>query len=215
MSRPSHKLSVFVVMPFADEFRDAYELGIKPACVQAGASCARVDEQLFLENILERIYGQIAKADVIVAEMTGRTPNVFYEVGYAHGLGKPVILLTSKAADIPFDLMHYPHVVYGGQIRTLKAELEKKIAWCIEHPELLRSQTSFRSSAGSALDQMGDQIITYLTENRYTKMSFERITKLMGFPEEQVRDLIQKSPEKFRYSLLKGDKPGIGLLKAT
>jgi hypothetical protein len=147
--------------------------------------------------------------------MTGRNSNVFYEVGYAHGLGKPVILLTSTSADIPFDLMHYPHVVYAGQIRLLKAELEKKIAWCIEHPELLGSQTSFKSSAGSALDQMGEQVISYMTENRYTRMSFDRITKLMGFPEAQVRDLIQKSPRKFRYALLKGDKAGIGLVKAS
>jgi nucleoside 2-deoxyribosyltransferase len=85
-------LSVFVVMPFAKEFFDEYELAIKPACLQAGADCTRVDEQLFMENILDRIYGQIAKCDVIVAEMTGRNPNVFYEVGYAHGLGKAVIL---------------------------------------------------------------------------------------------------------------------------
>jgi hypothetical protein len=46
-------------------------------------------------------------------------------------------------------------------------------------------------------------------------MSFDRITKLMGFPEAQVRDLIQKSPRKFRYALLKGDKAGIGLVKAS
>src|ERR1700735_3927748 len=105
MTEQRARLSVFVVMPFTDEFKDHYELGIKPACENAGASCVRVDEQLFLENILERIYGQIKTADVVVAEMTSRNPNVFYEVGYARGLGKPVILLTSNASDIPFDLM--------------------------------------------------------------------------------------------------------------
>jgi hypothetical protein len=62
---------------------------------------------------------------------------------------------------------------------------------------------------------MGEQVISYMTENRYTRMSFDRITKLMGFPEAQVRDLIQKSPRKFRYALLKGDKAGIGLVKAS
>jgi hypothetical protein len=215
MSKQGQKLLVFVVMPFADEFRDAYELGIKPACVEAGGDCGRVDEQLFLENILERIYGEIEKADVIIAEMTSRNPNVFYEVGYAHGLGKPVILLTRSSQDIPFDLMHYPHVVYGGQIRTLKAELEKKVRWCIEHPERLKSQKSFRSSAGSALDQMGEQITSYLTANRYTRISFERLTTLMGFPEEQVRNLIQKWPSKFRFALIRGNKPGIGLVKRS
>ena len=122
---------------------------------------------MFLQNLLERIYGQFKKADVIVAEMTGRNPNVFYEVGYAHGLGKPVILLTRIAKGIPFDLMRYPHVVYGGQIRILMAEIEKKIRWCIENPELLRSPRGFRSSAGSTRDQMDEQITNYLKANKY------------------------------------------------
>lgn len=201
-------------MPFAEEFRDPYELAIKPACVEAGAECTRVDEQLFLENILERIYGQIAKADVIVAEMTGRTPNVFYEVGYAHGLGKSVILVTSTAADIPFDLLHYPHVVYEGQIRTLKKELEKKIRWCIENPELLKSHNAFRAT-GIDPDHIGEQISSYLIANGYTRISFERLTKLMGFTEDQMRKVIRESPNKFRYSLLTGNKPGIALIKES
>src|SRR5690242_9642806 len=93
MNRPF----VFVVMSFAQEFADIYELGIRPACESVGADCARVDEQIFLESILERIYGQIESADIVVAEMTGHNPNVFYETGYAHGLRKPVVLLTRSA----------------------------------------------------------------------------------------------------------------------
>jgi hypothetical protein len=172
-----------------------------------------VDEHLFLENILERIYGQIDKADVVVGEMTGRNPNVFYEIGYAHGLHKPVILVTSNASDIPFDLMHYPHVVYGGELRTLKAELEKRIKWCIEHPDLLKTRDAFRVSAGGVLDQMAERITNYLKANEFTKISFDRLATLMGFSEEQARALIQGRPEQFRYSLLKGNKPGIGLVE--
>src|SRR5690242_11309476 len=119
------------------------------------------------------------------------------------GLRKPVILVTNSAVDIPFDLKHYPHVVYAGQIRTLRAELEKKIRGCIENPEILKSRKSFQSSAGSTLDQMGEQISSYLTANRYTRISFERLATLMGFPEEQVRNLIQKQPSRFRYALVK------------
>lgn len=125
---------VFVLMPFHSDFDDIYQLGIKAACVSAGAYCERVDEQIFVENILERVYNQIAKADIIVSEMTGRNPNVFYETGYAHALNKRVILLTQNADDIPFDLKHYPHIVYGGKIAHLKTDLEKRITWCIENP---------------------------------------------------------------------------------
>ena len=135
MEEIAPKPFVFVLMPFSDEFLDVYEAGIKPACKDAGAFCERVDEQIFVENILERVYNQIATADIIVAEMTGRNPNVFYEVGYAHALNKPVILLTQNAADIPFDLKHYPHIIYGGKIATLKKQLEVRIRWCTQNPQ--------------------------------------------------------------------------------
>ena len=61
---------------------------------------------MFVEGILERVFNQISKADVIVADMTGRNPNVFYEAGYAHALNKVVVLVTQKTDDIPFDLKH-------------------------------------------------------------------------------------------------------------
>jgi hypothetical protein len=73
-----------VLMPFAKSFDDIWKLGIKETCSKAGAYCERIDEQIFHESILERVYNQIAKADFIIAEMTGKNVNVFYEVGYAH-----------------------------------------------------------------------------------------------------------------------------------
>lgn len=90
----SPKPFVFVLMPFDKKFDEIYKLGIKSACIEAGAYCERVDEQIYTENMLDRIYNQIAKADIVISEMTGRNPNVFYETGYAHALGKQVILLT-------------------------------------------------------------------------------------------------------------------------
>ncbi|MGB2930513.1 MAG: hypothetical protein WBB70_16605 [Desulfobacterales bacterium] len=74
MKKTSPKPFVFVLMPFSEEFDDAYKLGIKPACENVRAYAERVDEQLFKETILQRIYNQIAKADIIVSEMTGRNP---------------------------------------------------------------------------------------------------------------------------------------------
>ena len=81
--------------------------------------------------MLERIFNQISKADVLVADMTGKNPNVFYEVGYAHALGKLVLLLTQDSADIPFDLRHRPHIVYGGGIDMLRKELTPRLAWAL------------------------------------------------------------------------------------
>ncbi len=128
------KYFVFVLMPFEDSFTDIYKLGIQATCKEIGAYCERIDEQIFQESILERIYNQISKADLIIADMSGRNPNVFYEVGYAHALGKNVILLTQNTNDIPFDLKHYPHIVYENKIVKLKEELSRRVRWFMDHP---------------------------------------------------------------------------------
>ncbi len=134
MAKTSPKPFCLVLMPFDIAFDDIYELGIKAACKAAGAYCERIDEQHFHETMLDRIYNQIAKADFLVADMTGRNANVFYEVGYAHALNKRTILLTQEAGDIPFDLKHYQHIVYGGSITTLRDSLRAKLEWCIDTP---------------------------------------------------------------------------------
>lgn len=118
-------------MPFDSKFDDIYKFGIKGAADEVGAYAERVDEQTFTEGILDRIFNQISKADVIVADMTGRNPNVFYEVGYAHALGKIVLLLTQNTDDIPFDLKHRSHIVYGGKIEALRVALAPKLEWAI------------------------------------------------------------------------------------
>jgi len=121
-------------MPFEESFDDIYKIGIRESCEGAGAYCERVDEQIFHERILDRIYNQIAKADLVIADMTGRNPNVFYEVGYAHALGKTTILLTTKAEDIPFDLKHFPHIVYGNSLSELRTQLTKRVKWVVDNP---------------------------------------------------------------------------------
>lgn len=130
----SPKPFVFVVMPFSPKFQDTYLLGIKPACEEAGCYCERLDEQIFAETMLERIYNQISKADLIVADLTDRNPNVFYETGYAHALGKRVILLTRNADDIPFDLKHYTHIVYSSGIAPLKQQIRERVAHFLSNP---------------------------------------------------------------------------------
>jgi hypothetical protein len=126
--QPKH--FAFVLMPFDKAFDDVYKLGIKGAVALFDDVVAeRVDEQIYREGILERIYRQIEAADIIIADMTGQNPNVFYEVGYAHAKGKLCILLTSDAGDIPFDLKHQRHIVYGKSIVILRQELEREITW--------------------------------------------------------------------------------------
>jgi len=132
-----------VLMPFKEEFKDIYEIGIREACEKAGVYCERIDEQIYQGTILDRIYNQIAKADIIISDMSDRNPNVFYETGYAHALGKQVIIATRKTEDIPFDLMNYPHIVYEGKIAILRAELEKRLRWFVENPASSLAKVEF------------------------------------------------------------------------
>ena len=117
----------FVLMPFSEEFDDIYQLGIKSTCNEMKMNCERVDEQIFNHSILQQIYNQIENADILIADLTNQNPNVFYEVGYAHGLKKKVILLTKNIQDIPFDLKHYPHIIYEDKILNLKKMLKAKL----------------------------------------------------------------------------------------
>jgi len=117
---------VLVLMP-QQAREDAYALAIKPACDAAGAYVERVDDVISDDAVLQRIHVQIAKADIVVADMTTRDASTYYETGYAHARNKPVVLLTKSADDIPFDLKHYVHVVHGDSLLTLKSELERRV----------------------------------------------------------------------------------------
>jgi CheY-like chemotaxis protein len=117
----------FVCMPFEREFDNLYDAGIRPVLQECGFRSVRADEVEHNRGILEVVYGQIASAHVVVAEMTGRNPNVYYEAGYAHALGKDVVLLTQRVDDLPFDLRGLNHVVYEGRISLLKEKLAHRL----------------------------------------------------------------------------------------
>ncbi|HEV7242720.1 MAG TPA: toll/interleukin-1 receptor domain-containing protein [Thermoanaerobaculia bacterium] len=133
----SPKLFAFVLMPFSPRSDIFYREVIKPTCEAAGLRCERIDEQIFQGSILERIYDQIDAADLVIADLTAKNPNVFYEVGYAHAQKKPALLLTENADDIPFDLKHYQHIVYNvdwpGGVAALQSDLLKRLRWVGEH----------------------------------------------------------------------------------
>ena len=128
----------FVLMPFDSAFDDLYRFGIKEPAEQLGIVAERVDEQIYTESILERIYRQIDRADIIIADMSGQNPNVFYEVGYAHAKSKLCILLTEKVSDIPFDLKHRRHIVHNASIQKLRGAITDELNWARREIENIR-----------------------------------------------------------------------------
>ena len=141
----------FVLMPFDTSFNDLYKFGIKETAEKVNILAERVDEKLFAEGIIERVYRQIDIADIVIADMTGKNPNVFYEVGYAHAKKKLTILLTSNIEDIPFDLKNRRHIVYGGSIQILSDHLLKELEWAkgeIENVRISRVMISMKEISG-------------------------------------------------------------------
>lgn len=109
----SDKMSAFVIMAFDPEFEAIYSDLICPSLEQVGYEVSRADSLMSQQNILKGIIRQIAASDLIVAELTALNPNVFYELGVAHALRKPTILLTQSLEDLPFDLRSYRVVPYS------------------------------------------------------------------------------------------------------
>jgi len=131
-------LFAFVLMPFDSKFDDIYNLGIKEAAAKVEFKAERLSEQIFIEGMMDRIYRQIELADVVIADMSDKNPNVFYEVGYAHAKDKLCVLQTGDAKDIPFDLQHRRHIVYRGSITVLRQELIKNLEWAKTEIENIR-----------------------------------------------------------------------------
>jgi len=104
--------SVFVVMPFAPAFGKVYKRGIKASVEALGWECRRADEVIHNRDIMCRVCQGIRQARFVIADLTGRNANVFYELGMAHALEKDVILLAQDVGDVPFDLRQMNIIEY-------------------------------------------------------------------------------------------------------
>lgn len=102
---------VSVMMPFAPQF-DALYAKLVEACEGLGMRCQRADDIWLNDAVIEDVVHLIATSRVVIADLTGRNANVFYEAGIAHTLGKDVILLAQSQDDVPFDLRHLRYVLY-------------------------------------------------------------------------------------------------------
>ncbi|MEZ4401544.1 MAG: hypothetical protein R3B06_16080 [Kofleriaceae bacterium] len=106
------KPHAFVAMPFAAELDDVYHYGIAGPIKAAGLLCERVDQAVFTGLIIEHIRGRIDTASVVVADLTLANPNVYLEVGYAWGRGRPTILLVRDVKELRFDVAGHRCLVY-------------------------------------------------------------------------------------------------------
>jgi len=102
----------FHLSPFAEPFNTIYNDHIRRSVAEAGFSIERADEIFGTDPIIEDIWQAINSSTIVIADVTGRNPNVMYEIGMAHTVGRPVLIITQSMDDVPFDLKHYRCIVY-------------------------------------------------------------------------------------------------------
>lgn len=126
---------VSVMMPFAAEFAAVFE-AIKAAAAGADLQCRRADDIWENASIIQDVVSLIDRSRIVVCDCTGRNPNVFYEAGIAHTLGREVILVAQNEHDIPFDLRHLRYVRYlnnGEGLGALTTVLQARMETIVGH----------------------------------------------------------------------------------
>jgi hypothetical protein len=117
------------MQPFSGTLGTYYESVYKPAIKQAGLEPIRADDSIFgAGKVIDQMWRSISDAKVLIAELTTKNPNVFYELGLAHALRKPVILISSTDDDVPFDLRHLRYIKYDQSDPFWGPKLIDKIA---------------------------------------------------------------------------------------
>lgn len=121
--------SCFVIMPFADPIGSYYKSIYETAIQTAGMKAIRADNDIFATGkVIDQIWKGINDSKVLVAELTNKNPNVYYELGLAHALQKPVVLVSSNEDDVPFDLQHIRVIYYDVNDPFWGDKLIKKVA---------------------------------------------------------------------------------------
>ncbi|MEA5006813.1 MAG: hypothetical protein VB022_10425 [Rikenellaceae bacterium] len=122
---------VFVLMPFGEPWSDRIWEAIQRIIKGQGLRAERADNR-HGPVVTEDIWRGIIEARIILADVTGWNPNVFYELGISHTVGQDVILITQPSGRLPFDTQGYRHIIYSDNPAGIKL-LESEIPLKVEH----------------------------------------------------------------------------------
>jgi hypothetical protein len=119
-------------MQFGQPFDSLYQEVVRPLVTDLlGLSVVRMEEVAGPGIVFEDMQRQLAEAQIVIAEITAPNQNVFYELGYAHALNKPTILMAQRGKELPFDIRSYRVIFYDDSIggkpaleRSLRKHLE-------------------------------------------------------------------------------------------
>lgn len=175
----------FVISPFGDPFDDYYEKIFKVAIEKAGLRAARADQIYGTGAIIDDIFSQIDSAQIVICEATGKNPNVNYELGVAHALQKPAIIVTQSLADVPFDYKHLRVIPYDQKKVDWAQELQnaifKTILAVLSAPErALAWRPNLEEPNKKAIDGLEELVISYTTDPSVATLRFRNQFVLLG-----------------------------------
>ena len=149
----------FVVMSFQQEDDALYRQGIQTAVESLGIQCKRVDRDPFTGRITDEIIDRIKNAYFVIGELSHERPNCYYELGYAHALGKTVLMLIDDQTKIHFDLKDFNFIVYKST-RELKQKLRDRICGAVLSHERPPSEDDTHRSMFGRSAVRGGRLLT-------------------------------------------------------
>lgn len=154
----------FVIMPFKAELHYFYLYLRQHLESVHGLQVERADHRVLTLPLLDKIRDRILEADVVLADMTGRNPNVFYELGLAHAFQKPVVLLTQDdVQDVPSDVRHFEFIRYD---LAKHEEFLAKLNNAIHHVLAERYDVLFTQATDLLCELNRDQDVPVLASSR-------------------------------------------------
>ncbi|MBN2582546.1 MAG: hypothetical protein JXL80_05715 [Planctomycetes bacterium] len=199
----------FVLMPFDDVFNIYYTEIICPAVKAAGLTPKRADSLFRSSGIMNDIWQWIRDAKVLLAVLTDRNPNVFYELGLAHAIGKSVILVSKTMDDVPFDLRSYRVQLYEPLLPKWDVDFQDRITKglteTLDNPaaavpsmfaKIVPSEAPERTEIDIRLEEIEnrlEQVGAPRGGDLLGPLELCRLLRANGAPPEMVSEIVQKN----------------------
>ena len=175
--RTERPKTAFVIMPFNPALEPVYLKIIQPILQNASFTCNRGDNRSDSIAIIDKVMNMIDDADLIVCDLTGGNPNVYYELGYARARDKQLILLsqTIPSGQLPFDIRHLHITMYEDdkfsllQLREEFVEVVTKISPLIDRPA---SRPSYPSVAADEVEAARSSLFHFSNDARRYAVRF-------------------------------------------
>jgi CRP-like cAMP-binding protein len=125
-----YQCDIFMIMPFKPDLEPVFQ-NVRELATQLNLSMVRGDDFFSHRTIMSEIWSVTHNAKLLICDCTNKNPNVFYELGIAHAVGKKVILITQNKEDVPFDIQQFRYIRYENSAQGM-IDLSKKLKTAIQ-----------------------------------------------------------------------------------